>query len=143
MKYEYKPVSSDPNDIWQISWMPHVPVTISGLHKSRKVAALIDSGAALCVADMGYAKAIGVKPDRKSGITIRGATGTKDTTVVYPATIGLQLDGLDRVELPVYFGNTDTSALILGQRDFFDRFNVNFKKSEYKFEITPLKRQRD
>jgi hypothetical protein len=142
MKYNYEPVSFDIEDSHKFTWMPRAVTTISYLQKSRNVSALIDSGAAFCIADIGLAKLIGVKPDHKRGVIIKGATGKKHTTKVYPATIGIQIDGLDMVELPVYFGNTDTNTLILGQRDFFDRFDVKFEKSNFTFDITQKKRER-
>lgn len=144
MEYHYEAIdldiSPDPGQGLYFTWMPHVPTTIYGPRKSRPVIALIDSGAVFCVAPMALAKSIGVKPDRKRGVKMKGIG--RDVSTVYPATIGVQLDGLDRVELPVYFGEKiNFSALVLGQRDFFDRFNVCFKKNEEKFEITPVRRR--
>jgi hypothetical protein len=135
--YPYRPVGRDPLNPQRFLWMPYLVATINGPTDSRKVYALVDSGASFCMLNLAYATRIGIVPDRHTGIPTYGVTGLGDSKLAYPARVTVHIEHLGEMELPVFCMETDAFDLILGQRDFFDRFQVTFKKEEGTFEITP------
>lgn len=119
--------------------MPELPATISIRRRRRRVRALVDSGAALCVADIGVAKSLGVLLDKKSPIYI-GGIGLDERVPTYRARVKIKLEGLEEIETTVYFGKiSEGFTLILGQDGFFDRFTIAFQKKKGTFEIKPTK----
>jgi hypothetical protein len=133
MKYKYLSIGHDNENFL---WMPLVPTTMIGPKDRRKVMALVDSGATFSIAPIKYADRLGVVLDKTKPILTYGVTGADQSKPAYPANVTLQVEGLDPIEIPVYFMETDAFALILGQKGFFDIFRIKFEKAHGTFEIT-------
>lgn len=140
MKYSYQATGTEFDQGGKFIWMPYVETVISGPKGSRRVFALVDSGAAYCMASMEYASILGVDLDTTRGVQTYGVTGTQNTKASYPADVKIRVNHLDEIKIPVYFLETDSFAFILGQKDFFEAFRIKFEKDHNTFEITPTKR---
>jgi len=120
--------------------MPYVRATVAGERGKRKVKALVDSGASLCVADIDIAASIGATLDKTKPYYISGV-GAEYSVPTYPANVKLRVEGLKELDVAVYFGELGKGfTLILGQSGFFDRFRITFKRYGFTFNIDPPRR---
>jgi len=139
VEYNYQPIITNIGHDGIFLSMPQMFVSVSGKDGSRTVSALLDSGAAVSVADIGIAKSIGAVLDKKKGISFGGITaGAKEPA--YPARVKIKVEGFKEITTTVYFAKISKAyTLILGQEGFFDRFTITFQKKKDTFEIKPAK----
>jgi len=143
MKYNYQPILTSIGRDGKFFWMPEVVTAISGNHGSRRILALVDSGAPVCVADIAIAESIGAVLDKTNPLHIGGVVGEGYGEPAYPADIKIKVEGLKEVSAHVYFGKISKAfTLILGQKGFFDTHRITFEKHRDTFEITAVRRKK-
>lgn len=139
MKYSYVAYGGELDNQGKVLRMPFVDATITGTKGSIELFALIDSGSTYCLANMVFAEHLGITPDKTQGVPVYGVVGQRQQKLAYPADVPVKVKGQDPITLPIYFMETDSFALILGQKGFFDNFTIRFKKKTKTFEISPAK----
>jgi Aspartyl protease len=130
MKYRY--TSLDPASKRRI---PLVKVTLA--HQTRKVTvlAMLDSGADICVFNLGYALALGLDLSQCEQVTVSGVEGVAQDC--YKTVIDLEPEGLSKITVPVLFIDSSGVDGLLGQEGFFDQHVVTFNRKGDSFEIVP------
>ena len=115
---------------------PVVPVTLHGPVRSRQFGMLIDSGADVSVISGRTANFLGLELTGRKTEDFQLADGSRVLAIsieinatIADRTILLQLAVID---LP-----PGTISPLLGQRGFFDQFEVRFRRSHEEFEILP------
>lgn len=94
---------------------------------------MIDSGADHCIFDLGLAEKLGITLDKKDTIQLRGVG--KDDVEGYWGTVELKI-GDSIYQTKVVFANmSDFGHGILGQKGFFDHFDVTMS---YRKQIVSL-----
>jgi predicted aspartyl protease len=111
---------------------PVIPVILT--HKeSIEVSALLDSGADFCAIPQGVAEILGVGLSGKRE-KIRGIGGEAET-IQTRITITIER-GHERYSVPTDFkvvlGHESDFPVILGRKDFFERFKITFDEKERK-----------
>lgn len=116
------------------SLRPLVDVEIGGRTQTRTFKALVDSGTDITVMDKSIATLLDISPDGRSTGSISGIEEWKPGFI---APVSLKVDKFpnDTFNFDVLFIQ-DLSRnfdVILGQLDFFQNFDVTFKKSQDTF----------
>jgi len=140
MKFDYlkQPNFSNPNQPWVSR--PVIPVKLSRNGKSVQVYALLDSGADSSLFHVSLANELGI--DLRSGshqnfFGISGGAGI-DASI---HKIRIQVIGdPDPFEIEVGFTDSPGVGAILGQRGFFDHYQVRFERAKEKIELLPPKK---
>jgi len=142
MKYDYQPIVTSIGHDGMFFWMPEVAITISGKNGNRRLFALVDSGASVCVADSAIAESAGIELNKKDMLYIGGVIGGGRGEPVYPANVTIKVEGLKELVVPVYFGKISRAfTFILGQKGFFDTHNIKFIKHRDVFEIVSIQQR--
>ena len=118
-------------------------ITVSGKNGNRRLFALVDSGASVCVADIAIAESVGIELNKKDTLYIGGVVGGSRGEPAYPANVTIKIEGLKEFIVPIYFGKISQAfTFILGQKGFFDSHNVKFIKHREVFEIVSIQRKK-
>jgi hypothetical protein len=101
--------------------------------RSLRCFSIVDSGADYCAFPLAFARLLGIDTLKAAKALTAGVGGQRQT---YFADI--QID-FHVAEFPAYAGFTDgldhLGFGLLGQRDFFERYRVEFDRQGAKFEI--------
>lgn len=132
VRYTKWPTLTDP-EIY--NWHPELQVCLRVQNgtRGRVIRALVDSGAIDCIFPESLGRLIGLdvpsgKPTTYFGVADQMVTG-------FLHTIQLQVTGLDRwIDLEAGFVMADIRPL-LGQRGFFEAYQVVFERWRYQFEL--------
>ncbi len=115
--------------------VPLVKVTLTHQTKKVTVLAMLDSGADICVFNLGYAVALGLDLNQCEQVTVSGVEGVAQDC--YKTVIDLELEGLPKITVPVLFIDSSGVDGLLGQEGFFDQHIVTFNRKGNRFEIVP------
>lgn len=115
---------------------PMLPIVLYYGDTKIKTDALVDSGCTVSHANMAIAKRLGIPlmspPCVES--TTYGIAGLSHPLVGYLIDVDFQIEGQDyKFSGPILFVENLPYQVLLGQRNFFDHYNVTFKKSEKVF----------
>jgi len=111
-------------------WLPVIPVRLVYRQSppSRRLEAIVDSGAPACIFHGSICQSIGIM-NVEDGIedTLKGVVGGKDcpTSPIYYHKVKIQI-GSDQVETMIGFSWNIAVGGLLGRRGFFDNFLVQF-----------------
>lgn len=138
MKYPYlgeSPLNTQRKTIKR----PVVMVEFFGKKGSKKLLALVDSGADISLLNIGVAELLGIDLSKAvRGRTI-GISGGQETWL---STIEIQVENQEeRITIPVQFIDSPHVDALLGQEGFFDHYRIKFEKDHDTFEITPAKKK--
>jgi len=115
-----------------------VPIRLFAKSRFAQVLALVDSGADYSLFHTDYAEALVLTTDIGDHAKIRGIAG-KDIIAQFH-TVELQVIGFpERIKTRVGFTESPGVDAILGQTDFFMRYNIKFERSKGQFEIRTAK----
>lgn len=138
MKYQYYGVSPLNTQRKTIK-RPMVMVELFGKTGSKKMLALVDSGADVSVLNIGVAELLGIDLSKAERQRTIGISGGQETFV---STIEIQVEKQDeRIKIPVQFIDSQYVDALLGQEGFFDHYRIKFEKDHDTFEITPAKKK--
>lgn len=123
----------------EIDYWAKIPVTLVGKNKRvLTVSGIVDTGAQHCIAKMDYARVLGIdlyacEPYPVGGLGGSGRPG-------YRTNIELRIVDFNyyAIQVPVIFTEFDEDML-LGQKGFFDYFNLNLQKARGIFTLTQNK----
>jgi hypothetical protein len=112
---------------------PLIDVIISCRTSSAKIklSAMIDSGTDGTILHADIARSLGINPADCERATL-GGIGTTDNAFITNVKIAIP-DFDIAMEGPVIFAEAIHIDVLLGQRDFFQRFDIRFEKSIGKF----------
>ena len=109
---------------------PCILVQLTYGKKVITVEGLVDSGCTTTLADLSLAEVLGVNLETCLPVPVEGVGGKVQG---HMTTIGFNVEGFDSFNGNVIFVENLPVSVLLGQQNFFDNFNIHFKKSEYKF----------
>lgn len=111
-----------------MTYRPYITIYIQNGTTRIPVEALVDSGSDGMVVHAGLAKDLGIDPDKCSHKSLGGATGLKEGFI---ADVSYQVDGFpkDTIKTKAIFMPDLPVACLVGQEDLFERFIVQFEKS--------------
>ncbi len=93
---------------------------------------IVDSGADCTILPKGMANLVGVLLPSIPDTYMQDATGNK--TPAYKGTIAIRFN-TESLTLRCLFTDSNTSPLLLGRLDFFDKYDIHFKGKNSSFEI--------
>lgn len=133
-KYDYK-AQIGPGNTWLYRPLLEVEISSRASRKSRPILALIDSGTDSSVLHADIARDLQIDLSRCQRVRL-GGIGSLDG---YLSNIRLFIpDMKTTMDIPVMFAENLPFDGLLGQRHFFERFNVRFEKSANKFYIAAV-----
>ncbi len=133
---QYKYTDYLPDETGKLVRRPMIEITIFGPKGTHKELALLDSGADRTLLSMEVARFLGIDlVNARNGFT-RGITGgeTETKTVM----LEIQVEYLNKIEIPIGFIETKNFGALLGQDGFFDLHKIRFERDHKVFEIKPV-----
>ena len=116
--------------------LPVIPIRLICNKQHQDVYALIDSGAEVCVFNSSIAKTLKIQVRKGKPLTLSGLVG--GSVPGYLHQLNLSMQGLPSADLLVAFTETEDPGMpILGQRGFFDNFQIRFQRYKDLIEIFP------
>lgn len=120
----------------QIFHRPLLPIQLSGAGKTIQYTALVDSGADISVMPHNTGLELGlVWEEQVNPLRLGGAVASHETRIIAVKSL---IGNLSEVPLIFAWSSLQNIPLVLGQTNFFNRFNITFRLSENLFEITPV-----
>ena len=108
-------------------WRPRASLLITSSDKvSLQAAALVDSGADLCLFPSALALLLGLRLSQMRTAPVAGLGGRPGVAYLETVTLDLGFDILVQTEVGFTTGLNFLGIGLLGQRGFFDRFRVCF-----------------
>jgi hypothetical protein len=136
MKFRYTDIQNhqDPRKPFH---RPYLIVRLLNGDKHKDVISLVDSGADVCLFHSDVGKMLGMKIEAAPELAFRGVSGVRE--VAYLHRVDLVVRGLNSITLDVGFTNSlAVGTGLLGQRGFFEQFQINFQLRQKHFEIRPV-----
>ncbi|PIR88008.1 MAG: hypothetical protein COU10_01545 [Candidatus Harrisonbacteria bacterium CG10_big_fil_rev_8_21_14_0_10_45_28] len=99
-----------------------------------EIPALVDSGADTTVANIEYAKQLGIELGEER--EIRGVGPGKVKARVGELAFRIKQTDIS-IRVPAWFVDSENVTVLIGQEVFFDKFRVKFEKDHGIFEIVP------
>ena len=137
LKFNYRKFPSDPSEAFpkrKSVTRPVIPIIIINGDKKITYLTLIDSGADLCIFHAEIGEQIGINVERGKKLTFNGITKEELTAYFHDVKIGV-----GGYEYECYAGfSSDIGNMpygILGQKGFFNLFNVVFDYNKERVEI--------
>lgn len=116
--------------------LPLLSVELKHKGQSQKVWALVDSGADISLFNAEIAALLGITPDTGHPDMLGGIAG--DDIKIWLHPVELTVVGFPSIAINVAFTDTLTpDVMILGQKGFFDNFQIRFQRYKDQFEIYP------
>lgn len=115
---------------------PYLIVRLLNGDRHKDVISLVDSGADVCLFHSDIGRMLGIEIEAAPELAFRGVSGIRE--VAYLHRVELAVRGLSAITLEVGF--TKSMAVgtgLLGQRGFFEHFEINFQLNQKWFEVTP------
>lgn len=111
-----------------MTYRPYVTIYIHNGSARIPVEALVDSGSDGMVIHAGLAKELEIDPDKCPHKNLGGATGLREG---FTALVSYEVDGFpkDTIETKAIFIPDLPVACLVGQEDLFEKFIVQFEKS--------------
>jgi hypothetical protein len=118
---------------------PYVIVRLINGDRHKDVISLVDSGADVCLFNSDIGRMIGIEIEAAPRLAFQGVSGSRE--VAYLHSVDLVVRGLNAITLEAGFTNSMAAGTgLLGQRGFFEQFQVNFQLSQKLFEVVPVSR---
>lgn len=121
---------------------PLVPLILHFAGNKIKTDGLVDSGCSVTHANADIARVLGVMLENPPCIKVKsvGISGKSEPVTGYLIDIQFQIEGQENIfNGPVLFVENLPYQVLLGQDNFFDHYNVHFKKSEGIFILDEVK----
>ena|SRR2546423_9015079 len=113
---------------------PMLQLTLINGTKRQQVVCLVDSGADESLFHTSIAENLGIELETGIRKTFNGISGS---IYAYAHKVEIEVQGFERrVGIDVNFTDSDGVHAILGQRGFFENFEVCFKRYRGRIEIT-------
>ena len=107
--------------------------------RRKDVISLVDSGVDVCLFHSDIGRMLGIEIETAPQLSFQGISGARE--VAYLHRVGLAVRGLNAITLDVGFTNSMAAGTgLLGQRGFFEQFQINFQLSQKFFEVVPVSR---
>ena len=110
-------------------------VTLKNGGNEVTVEALVDSGCTVTHANSAIAEVLGIDLTTCVETLTMGINGEKDKAWLTEVVFSFQGMGED-FSGPLLFTDNLPVSILLGQRNFFDKFDVHFRKSKHLFTLT-------
>ena len=139
MRFRYTDIRNhqDPQRPFQ---RPYLIVRLINCDRRKDVISLVDSGADISLFHSDIGRMIGIEIEAAPELAFQGISGARE--VAYLHRLDLVVRGLDAVTLDVGFTNSMAVGTgLLGQRGFFEQFQINFELSQKSFDIIPVSRR--
>lgn len=136
MKFSYRKIDlADPFSSKQFVYRPIMKISLGYKELSLRFEALIDSGADFSIFPIEIAYRLNIPIKKAKKIYFSGVGGESFEGIV--ANIIIEVD-TEIIKTKAVFTEAKENTGILGQRGFFDHFDVNFKYKSRVIEIQPL-----
>lgn len=119
-----------------LAYRPVVTIMLSNGSKSISVMALIDSGCDCMMINSDIAEALGITSHPLRKIKVGGITGERSDG--FKCEVKAQFSSMDEFTADATFIPGLPFACLLGQKGFFDSFNVRFEKGKQKFYLQSI-----
>lgn len=119
-----------------LAYRPVINVTLMNEQRSISVVALIDSGCDCVMVNKDIAEALGITSNPLRKMRVGGVTGLRDDGFKFE--IHVQPTSFDAFLTDATFVPNLPFACLLGQKGFFDSFNIRFEKVIRKFYLQPI-----
>jgi hypothetical protein len=121
-----------------IIYRPMVAVKIKIGTQEHRCLALIDSGSDITMINADFADILGIDESKCPKVKVGGVE--KSESVGFVARVKLQIEDFDKeLETDVIFLKNMMVTALLGQRDFFEAFKIQFEKKHKKFYLAKEK----
>jgi len=135
MRFRYTEIQNhqDPQRPFQ---RPYLVVRLINGYRHKDVISLVDSGADVCLFHSDIGRMLGIDIKAAPKLAFQGISGVRE--VAYMHCIDLVVRGLTTITLDVGF--TSSMAVgtgLLGQRGFFEQFQISFQLKQKSFEVIP------
>lgn len=115
---------------------PLLPITICCNDRREDMFGLIDSGSDFCVFSYSIAKLLNIDVLQGKQLDLSGFVG--DSLLCYLHQVHLEFEELPAIDTLVAFTEIEQPIMpLLGQRGFFDRFQIRFRRYDDMIEIYP------
>lgn len=115
---------------------PYLIVRLINGDRHKDVISLVDSGADICLFHADIGRMLGIEIEAAPELAFQGVSGVRE--VAYLHRVSLVVRGLSAITLDVGFTTSMAAGTgLLGQRGFFEEFQINFELSQKFFEIVP------
>lgn len=132
VEFDYT-VQVGPGNSWTYRPLIDVEISAKSSRENIRIKGMIDSGTDSTVIHSRWADALGI--DRTQGQRVRlGGIGNAEG---FLSNVRLMIpDMYVAMEIPAIFADVLPADALLGQRHFFQRFKIRFKKGKNKFYLT-------
>ena len=132
MRFQYS--TNDPSQD-EFDSLPRIPLILHHNNQGLEVVGLVDSGATVNVLPYQIGIQLGlVWDDSKAIIRLAGNIGNQ---LAMPVFLMAEIGKFTPVRLVFAWAKSDSISLILGQTNFFLKFDVHFYRSRLEFDIEP------
>lgn len=136
MKFKYRKINlKDPFSNKKYLLRPIIPVSLQFKDKSIHYEALIDTGADFCIFPIELANTLGINLNLDRIIYFSGIGGQPLKGFITDVILRV---GEINISTKIVFAESG-STRVLGQRGFFDHFDVKLSYQKQEIEIMPLK----
>jgi hypothetical protein len=119
---------------------PYLIVRLLNGDKHKDVISLVDSGADICLFHSDIGRMLGIEVEAGPELAFQGVSGVRELSYLHRVDLGLR--GLSTITLDVAFTNSMAAGTgLLGQRGFFEQFQINFELNQKIFEVNPVNRE--
>ncbi len=122
---------------------PLVPLILHFAGNKIKTDGLVDSGCSITHANADIARVLGVILENPPCMIIKsiGISGKSEPVTGYLTTVEFQIEGQKNIfNGPILYVENLPYQVLLGQDNFFDQYNVHFKKSKGIFILDEVKK---
>jgi hypothetical protein len=136
MRFRYTDIQNhqDPQRPFQ---RPYLIIRLFNGDRHKDVISLVDSGADVCLFHSDIGRMLGIEIEAAPELAFQGVSGVRE--VAYLHRVNLEVRGLSSITLDVGFTNSMAAGTgLLGQRGFFEQFQIDFQLSQTFFELSPL-----
>lgn len=136
MKFKYRKINlKDPFSNKKYILRPIISVSLQHKNKSIHYEALIDAGADFCIFPIELADILGIKLNPKRTIYFSGVDEQPIKGIISKVILRI---GEINITTEIVFAESG-STRVLGQRGFFDHFDVKLSYQRQTIEIEPIK----
>lgn len=133
MRFRYTeiPNQQDPHKPF---FRPYLIVHLLNGNRHKDVISLVDSGADVCLFHSDIGRMLAIEIEAAPELAFQGVSGVRE--VAYLHRVELVVRGLNSIPLDVGFTNSMAAGTgLLGQRGFFEQFQINFDLGQGFFEV--------
>ena len=136
MRFRYTEIQNHQDPVRPFQ-RPYLIVRLIKGGRHKDVIALADSGADVSLFHSDIGRMLRIEIEQAPELVFQGVSGRRE--VAYVHRVDLTVRGLSPISLDVGF--TVSMAVgtgLLGQRGFFEQFDIYYKLSKKYFEVTPI-----